>query len=326
MTLLDYFRGLGRVGVVPILGYAGLRITGLTTEQCLRDPKLHAEVARTGLLHFQPDAVLPLLDLTVEAESYGVRPTFQGMEAPMITDQMPLESINDLDEFGTSTNRMSTMVETARLISSQVKDTLKGFFVTGPFTLAGQIVGIRALLTTVSLSEPAVASLVENCTETVVDYAKQLAETGIDFLVIADPTASLISLKQFEETAKVPLTRVAKAFEKDAVLHICGRSGHLLRQMAETGVTGISIDQNVRLSEAVNSVQSSVLVFGNYSPANLSFQKPERIRENVEAMLAELGEADNVVASTGCDVPSSTPAENIRAFVQATKSHVRQGR
>ena len=91
--------------------------------------------------------------------------------------------------------------------------------------------------------------------------------------------------------------------------------------MSETGVAGISIDQNVSLPDVVRAIPSDVLILGNYSPTDLSVEKPETIRANVTKMLTAVVEADNVVASTGCDVPSTTPVENIQTFVQAVKSH-----
>jgi uroporphyrinogen decarboxylase len=320
MTLLRYFGSLDRVGVVPILGYAGLKIDGLTSEECLLNPRLHANLVRTNLQHFHPDAVLPLLDLTVEAESYGVQPVFNNNEAPRIERHLSLERAAHLEPSETQTDRMSIMIETARLISKETKDVPKGFFVTGPFTLAGQIVGILDLMKGISFSEPTISPLLERSTQTIVNYSRYLEAAGVDFLVIADPTSSLISPKQFSEFAEVPIRKIVKSFSKDVILHICGRSGHLLRQMVDTGVAAISIDQNIKLVDAVKTVPNNILIFGNYSPTNFMLEKPETIRAHVETMLSEVSEAENVVASTGCDIPSSCPAENIEAFIQTVKT------
>jgi uroporphyrinogen-III decarboxylase len=63
--------------------------------------------------------------------------------------------------------------------------------------------------------------------------------------------------------------------------------------MCETGVAGISLDDNVRLDDAVTE------------------------------MLASAREADNIVASTGCDVAANAPVEKIRAFIRAAKDYSR---
>jgi uroporphyrinogen-III decarboxylase len=90
--------------------------------------------------------------------------------------------------------------------------------------------------------------------------------------------------------------------------------------MVETGVAGISLDQNVALPDAARMVPTDVLVSGNYPPANLAIENPGTVRANVQRMLSAVSAGDNIVASTGCDIPSTTPPEIVQAFVQAAKS------
>jgi uroporphyrinogen decarboxylase len=322
MPFADYFKSLGRFGVVPILGYAGLKTAGLTAQQCCRDQKLHAQLIRSNSLQFTPDAIISLMDLTVEAESYGVSPVLKNYDPAEIRTYQPIENIA-IAKQGASTDRMSLMVEAARQASLQVNVPV-GFFVTGPFTLAGQVIGIQQLLLGMSRAPERVTKLIENCTTTVVDYARRLTETGIKFLIMADMSSSLISPKQFEQFAKGPISQVARSVSKDIILHICGRTNHLLKQMGETGVSGVSIDQNVKLPDAARSIPSHMLILGNYPPTDLNVEKPETIQANVTNMLMTASGIENVVASTGCDIPSTTPPENISSFIRAVKSYTRK--
>jgi uroporphyrinogen decarboxylase len=262
------------------------------------------------------------MDLTVEAECYGVHPVFKDYEPPEIRTHISLDNAISSERSIAESQRMSSMVEAARRISKQVKTVPTGFFITGPFTLAGQIVGVQQLLLGMFRAPDSVATLLESCTRTVVDYAKHLSETGIDFLVLADMSCSLISPKLFEQLAGPSMSSVVRAVSNDVVLHICGRVNHLLKQMGETGVAAISIDQNVSLVDAASVMPNGVLVFGNYSPTNLAVESIETIQANVTRMLSTV-EKGSVVASTGCDIPVSTPPENIQAFVQSVKSHER---
>jgi uroporphyrinogen-III decarboxylase len=63
-----------------------------------------------------------------------------------------------------------------------------------------------------------------------------------------------------------------------------------------------------------------MLIFGNYNPVNLLLKSPEEIKSDVLEMLEPVMHDRRVVASTGCDVPSAAPIENIKAFIQASKS------
>jgi len=317
MTLREYFKSFDRFNVVPILGYAGLKIGGLNAQQCLHDPKLHAELVKSNLKHFEPDAVISLMDLTVEAESYGIKPQFKDYDPPEIRTHIPLDKVTEPQRSGA---RIDIMVEAARQISQQVKDIPTGFFVTGPFTLAGQIVGLEPLLMGLYQSRETTSKLIENCTEMIIDYVKRLEETGISFLVLADMSSSLISPKDFEQSVKTPISRVVKEFSNDVVLHMCGRTSHLLKHLGETGAAAISIDQNVPLPNAVEAVPSEMLVFGNYSPVGLMSENTSTITSNVTRMVSAVNPV-NVIASSGCDIPSQTPPENIKTFIQAVKSY-----
>jgi uroporphyrinogen decarboxylase len=320
--VLRYFSSMNRMGVAPILAYPGVKAKGLTVRECLLDPRLHADVVEFNLQRFSPDVALPLLDLTVEAEGFGAVPQFDELDAPSIRTPLPLEDSLSVSHTCPAP-RQSAMVETAKIVSRKVKGIPKGFFITGPFTLAGEVIGLEELLRGVAIGRPSISKLLERCTEASLAYARALDATGIDFLVMAEPTSSLISLAQFEKYSKQPVARVRSAVSKDIILHICGGSGHLLGAMAETGVAGISLDQNVNLSEAVEAVPSDVLVLGNYPPTDLVLGNPDQIKLNVRKMLYPVGNARNVVASTGCDIPAMAPPENIEAFVNAAKSFVR---
>lgn len=321
-NVLRYFSSMNRMGVAPILAYPGVKAKGLSARDCLLDPRLHADVVEFNLQRFGPDVALPLLDLTVEAEGFGVVPQFDELDAPSIQSHLPLEDSLSASH-APAPPRLSTMVEVAKIISREVKGIPKGFYITGPFTIAGEVVGIEELLRGVARGRPQIGELLERCTEASLAYAKALDATGIDFLVMAEPTSSLISLAQFEKYSKQHVARVKLAVSKDIILHICGGSGHLLRAMVETGVAGISLDQNVNLSDAVKAVPSDVLVLGNYSPVDLVLENPDQIKVNVRKMLYPVADARNVVASTGCDIPPMAPPENIEAFINTAKSFVR---
>ena len=222
MKLRDNFQSLQRFGVAPILGYAGLKSAGLTAPQCLNDSKLHAQLILNNSLKFEPDAVYALMDLTVEAESYGVRPMLKDYDPPEIRTHLSIEDATNRPGTGL-TSRMSSMLDTAKEVSQKL-DVPVGFFLTGPFTMAGQIVGVQQLLLGMMRTPKKIEKLIERCTAIIVDYAKLYDETEIDFLIMADMSSSLISPKQFEQFGKPPITHVVKSVSKDIVLHICRRA------------------------------------------------------------------------------------------------------
>ncbi len=211
------------------------------------------------------------------------------------------------------------MVETAEKLKNSIPDTPIGFYVTGPFTVAGQIVGVDKLVKSMIRDPKAVISLLEIITPECLTYARGLEEAGIDFLVMPEPSSSLISAEQFKKFSQPYLRRIISSVKLDTVLHICGRSSHLIRLLPETEAAGISIDHNVSMTKAVSEVPGDTLVFGNYPPSNLVFEDISTIRANVARMLMDVKDHGNVVSSTGCDIPSNAPMINIEAFIKSSK-------
>jgi len=316
MTLLRYFSSFNRVPVVPILGYPALTPLKMTAQECLLDPEKHVKLVSYIRREYSIDALLPLLDLTVESEVLGVKVRYRETEAPQIEKNILVKDIG-ADK---SKGRISILVKTIEMMRKLSNELPTGFYITGPFTIVGQIIGITNLLKFTLTSPEVLQSVLDKVTEISLHYSKELEEAGANFIVIAEPSSSLISVPQFKEFSKPYLKKVIRNLRTEVILHICGRSKHLLKEMVETEAAGISIDQNIPLIDAVSTLPSNMLIFGNYAPVDLMLEHPSTIRENVLKMLEPVKKEKNIVSSTGCDVPSKTPAENIVTFVETSKS------
>lgn len=104
------------------------------------------------------------------------------------------------------------------------------------------------------------------------------------------------------------------------VLHICGNTTYILKEMAATGAEGLSLDTAVKLDEVIGSVPDSVLI-GNVDPVRIMLDgTPEKVYENTLDLRKKMKDHNNFILSTGCDLPPKTPHENIQAFVEAGKA------
>lgn len=311
--LRKYFKDFERFPVIPILGYPALPALKISTQECLFDPKKHFKVAKYVFQEYEIDSLLTLLDLTVEAEMLGAQVNYTAYEAPQVKKHV--EEPNYIE-----TKKMKAYIKTVRKLKEFSKRAPVGAYITGSFTAAGQTIGIEKLIK-LSYMEPEKAKTVlEEVAEKVKDYAKKIEEAGADFIIIAEPTSSLLSLEHFKKHSKPYLEKIIKELKTETILHVCGRSKHLLEEIPETGVAGISIDQNIPLYEASIILKKDFLILGNYSPVNLAKEKPNIIKENVEKMLNPVKGMKNIIASTGCDIPAKTPPENIKTFINTVKS------
>jgi len=140
----------------------------------------------------------------------------------------------------------------------------------------------------------------------------------VNELGIAEPRAGLISLEDFKKLCSRPLKELISKAGKPCILHICGRSNHLIEEMANTGAQALSFDHNVNLVEAAERVPNSILM-GNYSPVKLVMYKQDVVRKEISSLLEETKHIRNLIFSTGCDVPYEAPIENITILVELAK-------
>ncbi|MCX8188331.1 MAG: hypothetical protein N3F64_01300 [Nitrososphaeria archaeon] len=315
--LKEYFGSFERFPVVPILGYPELPALKISVHECLFDPEKHFRIAKYIFQEYEIDSLLTLLDLTVEAEALGAQVKYTEYDAPQIIKHIQEPCYKE-------TEKMNAYIKTVKKLKEYSKNVPVGAYITGPYTAAGQTIGLEKIIK-LSYMEPEKAEIIlESVTETVKDYARKIEEEGADYIIIAEPTSSLISKERFKKCSKPYIRNITREMKIETVLHICGRSKHLLEEVTETGVAGISIDQNIPLQEAVTKFKEDFLILGNYSPADLAKETPNIIKEKVIKMLNPVKDSKNIIASTGCDIPAKTPPENIKTFIQTVKSIKRE--
>ncbi|NLX97889.1 MAG: hypothetical protein GXY83_17130 [Rhodopirellula sp.] len=97
-------------------------------------------------------------------------------------------------------------------------------------------------------------------------------------------------------------------------------SGHI-EPMCRTGVHGLSFDSMVDLPAVAPRVPSDVAIIGNIDPVRVMLRGDrETVRRETVALLKSLIDYENVIVSTGCDLPADTPLENIVEFVEAARA------
>jgi len=151
--------------VAPLAGYPGLKLTGFTAEKCLKNAEAHVETISALTRELKPDIAFPLMDLTVEAEAVGVQVSYRGFEAPTIVKHLKISSLDQVKSLKVpdpeKDGRLPAFLRTAELMTEKVDAPLKGFYLLGPFTLAGQLVGITNLLRIVRKNPGLTTGLIE---------------------------------------------------------------------------------------------------------------------------------------------------------------------
>lgn len=319
MKLIDLVNASKGRWVMPLMGYPGARLTGSTLKQNGFNPVLHARSIRKIAETFSPDAVFFMMDLSLEAGALGL-PIRYPIHGPAAVEEHPVKAVSDLEPFRVldplDDVRLRGYVHTMELMASELSIP-KGGYVTGPFTLAGLLMGASELAMATIIDPDLVHEVVRFCEAVCRRYALALVEAGADIIAVLEPTATFLSPQSFATFCGGYVRAVVSAVPAMTILHVCGDSGRLIPEMCRTGVEGLSLDSPVDLAQAAQDCQADMVLIGNIDPVRVMVQAPpEGVAREVRALMQRMAPQNAFVLSTGCDLPYETPLENIHSMMR----------
>jgi hypothetical protein len=168
-----------------------------------------------------------------------------------------------------------------------------------------------------------VHACLDRLSEGTIQYARGIAETGADAILISSAFAGagLISRKHYSEYV-LPYERkviqgIRDRFNTPVYTHTCGAIGDRLDLMEATGTDGIdTLDPpplgNIELKDAKCQTEGRLFIKGNLDPVHVLLQgKPEEVLQAAGQCIRIGGRGGGYILSTACSVAPHTPPENI---------------
>lgn len=321
----------GSVDRIPVTSIAGCSGTvnvemqdyaGIYWPEAHKDPEKMAKLAIVSYMMSGLECVRVPFDMVVEAEAFGCKiKWFEARDSvPMVASHpynisSKLNIPNDI----LSRGRIPTILNAIRFLRRKVGSFLPiSSSALGPFTLAGELTGIERLLIQCVKNLRQVIEFINGIEEFIIDYCRSQYRAGSDIIVIVEPSASsdLISPKMFRDIVKPSLIRIASELKGFKILHICGNTSLIIKDMAECGYHGVSISNSVNIRMA-KILMGKTKLLGGISTKTLLLGSPENIREAVrEAINAGID-----IVEPECGIPPNTPLINIKSLVEETVSY-----
>jgi MtaA/CmuA family methyltransferase len=193
-------------------------------------------------------------------------------------------------------------------------------WIEGPAAEAADVRGVAEFLIDLLDDEPFACDLMDRCVAVGIDFARAQVDAGADTVGIGDAIASQVSPRLYErliQPREKRLVEAVRAMGAYVKLHICGNTTHLLPGMASLGVDIVDVDHMVSLAQVREILGPAVTITGNLDPvAMVRFGTPDRIRDAVQR--AYEGAGNPYMVNAGCEIPSGTPPENLRALCEPT--------
>ena len=200
--------------------------------------------------------------------------------------------------------------------------------VIGPFSLAGRLVDVTEAMILCFEDPDMLRTVLEKCTQFLVDYIRKYKEVGADGVVIAEPLAGMLSPDLAAEFSHPYVKRIVDACQDEnfiIVYHNCGNGTiRMLDGIVGTGCKAYHFGNAIDMRDLMPHMPSDCIAMGNIDPAGEFLNGTEQsVYDVTSALLRDCGKYPNFVLSSGCDIPPRTPWKNIDAFFRAAKDYYR---
>lgn len=307
--------------IFPLITYPGLPIIHKTIVEMVSDGEVQFQCIDALAKRYPQMPAIPMsMDLSLEAEAFGSEVIFSENEIPTIKDRIIHDpaAIHNLEVPPPDTPRLKEFIKASRMAAeaNYGKPVFTGCI--GPFSLAGRLLDITEIMTSIMMYPDEVHLLLQKTTSFITEYLRQLKATGVQGVVMAEPAAGLLDAYFCEEFSSTYIRQIVEEVQTDdfwVMLHNCGHTELLVESMVSTGAKAFHFGNAVNMTVILPQIPDDRVAFGNIDPANtVKTGTPESIRAAVEKLRTDTSQFNNFILSTGCDVPPGTPLENIDAL------------
>jgi uroporphyrinogen decarboxylase len=317
----------GGVQAMPMMSRPGLQITGLTMPEIVGNGENQAACVEAVTKRFPTAGAVTVMDLSVEAEAFGAKLYYAEDNVPSVDGHVvdDAASVGALQVPPVGAARTGAFVKSAELLAQRITDRPVFGTSIGPFSLAGDLMGVSTMMMAMMDDPATVHALCSKATDFLIAYARAFRDAGANGLIVADMSAALVSPKQAQAFAAGYFRKFVEAVQDDdflLILHNCGKTGKHVPSMVASGAAGLHFGDAVEMSAIIPQVPQDRLVCGNISPtAAFMLGTADEMAARAGRLLDEMAPYPNFVLSSGCDVPASVPLANIDAFFAALQRH-----
>ncbi|WP_309492786.1 MtaA/CmuA family methyltransferase [Candidatus Hecatella orcuttiae] len=269
------------------------------------------------------EAVRVPFGMYAEAETLGCTVDYhEGKKDFTPTVTKPVSDPSSLRVPSPTEGKMAVIVEAVKLLRKKVGDDVPVIAgIVGPYNLAGTVQGFDLQMRLIITKPEEVERILEITWQVAAEFGNALAEAGADVVTFLEPIVSTIGPVFFGKYALPYLKKAAESIKCPTALHVCGNATPILRQMAESGVKGLSIDQKVSVKEAKALVEGKTTIIGNVDPVKTMIEgKPEDVKRESRRIIEEGID----ILAPGCGLSPYTPIANMKAMVEAAEEYGRK--
>nr|VFJ89483.1 MAG: uroporphyrinogen decarboxylase [Candidatus Kentron sp. H]VFJ91025.1 MAG: uroporphyrinogen decarboxylase [Candidatus Kentron sp. H]VFJ97334.1 MAG: uroporphyrinogen decarboxylase [Candidatus Kentron sp. H] len=289
------------------------------------DPELACEVTLQPLRRFPLDAAIVFSDILTIPGAMGLGLTFAEGEGPHF--QRPVRNARDVDRLGIPDpeGELRYVTDALRRVRRELDNRVPLIgFAGSPWTLASYMVEgggstdfrhIKGMM----FREPAlIHRLLALLANAVIDYLRAQVDAGAQALMLFDTWGGVLSTPDYRRFSLEYLSRIVAGIRETRVplILFTKGGGAWIEAMADTGCDAIGLDWTTEMGKARGRVGDRVALQGNADPCIL-YAPPERIRQEVGAILEGFGHGSGHIFNLGHGVHPHVDPEKVGVLIDA---------
>jgi len=315
---------------MPILSFPSISLMNVSVNELINDSALQAQGMKMIADRVDSAASVSMMDLSVEAECFGSQIRFSDDEVPTVIGSIieTEEQADSLEIPAVGAGRTGKYIEAIGKACTLITDRPVFSGVIGPFSLAGRLMDVSEIMVRCYTDPEMVHVTMRKVTRFLIEYIKAYKSVGAHGVVIAEPLTGLLSPDLAAEFSAPYVKQIVDAAQSDdfiVIYHNCGdHTIVMIDSILSTGASAFHFGNSINMKEMIKVIPADTVVMGNIDPSS-QFKNgtPESVRAETNRVLAECGGYENFIISSGCDIPPTTPWENIDAFFETVDEFYR---
>lgn len=329
----DILTGKEKKRPLPILTFPAIQKMGVDVPELLDNVDLQVEALSIIHDNFDMQALLGFMDLSVEAEAFGSTIIRNPGEVPTVVGAI-IDEDTDVDALpvpDVHEGRTGKYIQSMKLVCEKYDDKPIIAGCIGPFSLAGRLMDVNEIMLMCYEDPDLTHAVLEKVTAFIIEYCNAFKEAGTDGVLMAEPLAGLLSPELFGEFSNDYVKRIIDAVQDESFIvgyHNCGPNAIILaEQIADNDAKLYHFGNAIQMSAVLPKMPKTSLVAGNIDPTMMfMYGTPGTMYGTTMSEMLECGVFANFLISSGCDIPPTTPWENIDAFFYAVHDYYAFGR
>jgi uroporphyrinogen decarboxylase len=308
---------------MPIAVYPGAESVGATVADVVTDAEKQFNAQREIHTRYDTWIVQSAMDLSVEAEAFGSEIHITEHEIPTVRNRLVSdeEEIDALAVPKPGEKRTQVYLDTVRRYTGLERRPFILAGMIGPFSLAGRLFGVSESLELTATVPERLHRLIEKSTHFLIAYAGAFKAAGAHGVLIAEPTAGLLSPRSLVAFSSAYVRKINDAVGDEnftIILHNCAARIQHLPAVLESGVSMLHFGAPMDIVGALQHVPETVILMGNLDPAGVFLNASAgQVYERTQDLLRATSGYPNFVISSGCDIPPGVTMEKLDAFYRA---------